>query len=181
MIRCFAALPLPATIEARLLAAQAAIPVGRAVDPDGLHVTLAFFGEQEEPVVEDLHHALAEIRAEPVPVAIDGLGMFGGREPRTLHAVVRPDPALAHLAARVRSAAETAGIALRRERFRPHVTLARFAAPPAGEDAAALHRYVETHAGLRAGPVAADAFGLWRSRLGKAGAHYEMLADYPLG
>ncbi len=181
MIRCFAALPLPNSVEARLVAVQAAIPVGRLVEADGLHLTLGFFGEQEEPLVEDLHHALDAIRAEPVTIAVTGLGIFGGRAPRSLHAVVAPDPALQRLAARVRGTAEEAGLALRFERFRPHVTLAQFSAPPAGEEAAALHRFLEERAAMRAGPGVVDRFCLYRSRLGKAGAHYDVLADYPLG
>ena len=180
MIRAFVGLALPEDIARALVAAQAGLPVGRPVETENLHLTLAFLGEQPRPVLEDLHHALEDIDAAPVSLEIAGLGIFGGERPRSLHAAVVQDPALSRLRSRVQAAAREAGIALPRERFVPHVTLARFARPPTGEDLAALQGFVGRRLGLRAGPAQIGEFVLFRSTLHPAGAVYDPLATYPL-
>jgi len=181
MIRAFVALALPDPLRARLTALQAGLPVGRPVGTEAMHVTLAFLGEQREPVLEDLHLALSVISGPALSLRLDGLGLFGGAKPRNLHAVVAPDPALSALRRRVCTAVRETGIALPRERFVPHVTLARFPAVMAGEDMAALHRFLAPRIGFAAGPVEVSAFTLFESHLRPDGAVYGPLAEYPLG
>ncbi len=181
MIRAFVGLGLTEDVVIRLAAVQAGLPVGRAVAPESLHVTLAFLDSQPEPVLEDLHHALAEIAAPALTLEIDGLGMFGGEKPRSLHALIRPDPTLAALRKRVLTAARVAGIRPEGGRFVPHVTLARFSRPPQGEDRLRLEAFVAERAAVRAGPFRVGGFALFRSHLGREGAIYEALAEYPLG
>jgi 2'-5' RNA ligase len=181
MIRAFVGIALPEEIERALASVQAGLPVGRPVEPENLHLTLAFLGEQPEPVLEDLHHGLAAIDAPAFSLAIDGLDMFGGARPRTLHAVVTPNGALSRLRAKVHAVARTAGIEMPRERFVPHVTLARYNRPPAGEDLALLRAFVERRLALRTPPFEVEEFVLYRSILRQAGAIYEPLAVYPLG
>jgi 2'-5' RNA ligase len=181
MIRAFVGIPMPEETADRLAAVQAGLPTGRAVAPEGLHLTLAFLGEQPEPVVEDVHLALGDIRTGPAALVLEGLGMFGGATPRSLHAVVRPDPALSALRKQVQRAAREAGVDLPREKFVPHVTLARFRQGMAPEDLALLHRYVAARMGAVSGRVPVTEFTLYRSHLTSEGAAYEALAEYPLG
>lgn len=180
MIRAFVGIALPAEVSNRLAAIVAGLPVGRAVEAANLHVTLAFLGEQPVPVLEDLHLGLGGIAAAPFPLSIGGLGIFGGDRPRTLHAEVAPNPALARLRARVQAEARSVGIGIPRERFVPHVTLARFRRPPEGEELARLQAFVGRRLGL--GPARFDVahFVLFRSELHPAGSSYEALARYPL-
>ena len=181
MIRAFVGIPLPGEVADALVAAQAGIPSGREVAYGNFHVTLAFLGEQPEPIVEEAHHALAAVRAPSFPLRIEGLGMFGGARPRVLFAEVVPEPGLSHLHRKVLRAVHEAGIEMARQRFHPHVTLARFGNDGLrGDEAAEIQGFVARRVGLVAGPFEVERFILYRSYLGRAGAAYEPLAEYPL-
>lgn len=180
MIRAFVGIPLSDEVADALQAAQAGIPAGRVVPQENLHVTIAFLGEQPRPVLEDVHDALYAMRVPGFSLRIDGLGMFGGGRPRVLFAEVPSEPGLTQLRRKVVRAVHEAGIELQRERFHPHVTLARFGDGLRGEDAADMQAFVGRRVGIRAGPFAVERFILYRSHLGRAGPSYEPLAEYPL-
>lgn len=181
MIRAFVALPLPDEVRRTLEAAQAGLPAGRPVAPENFHVTLVFLGEHPEPVVEDLHHVLEDVKAPGFEVRVSGVGVFGGAVPRLLYAGVEAGPELSHLRKKVARAARETRIEVPGKKFTPHVTLARFPKEMAGEDLAAVQGFVARRLDLRAGPFRAERFALYRSTLGRNGAIYEELADYSLG
>jgi 2'-5' RNA ligase len=178
MIRLFAALPVSEPVASRVAALQRGLP-GRPPPPENLHVTLAFFGEVDEATAQDLHAALAGVTGPRLDLWLDGVGAFGGSKPRLLYAAVRPDPALTRLAAKVRQAGRAAGLDLPAEKYTPHVTLTRLSPGAIGPAEAA--KLLAARAAFLAGPVAAEAFGLWRSDLGRRGPAYTELATYPLG
>lgn len=180
MIRAFVAIALPEQVSRSLQAQQAALPAGRAVPPENFHVTLAFLGEYPMPVIEDVHFALDGISAPAFRLRLEGIGLFGGERPRSIHALVRPDPALAHLRARVLDAARSAGIALPRERFLPHVTIARLPQSIPADDIIRLRAWTAARAGYTSRDFDVAGFSLFRSRLGRSGASYEAMADYAL-
>jgi len=180
VIRAFVAIFPPDEVVGALVAAQAGLPAGRAVEPENLHLTLAFLGENPEPLLEDVHFALEAIRAPAFPLALAGLGLMGDARPRSLHAEVAPEPRLSALRDKVVQAARGAGLRLERTRYRPHVTLARFGAGVAPEDVERARAFAARGAGFRAGPFDAAAFHLVRSQLGRAGPTYDTLATYPL-
>ncbi len=180
MIRTFVALPLPDVVVAALVAAQAGLPGGRPVEPQNLHLTLAFLGELHEPVVEDVHYALQAIRLPAFELRLAGLGLFGNGKLRVLHAQVEAGPGLGKLRDKVLQAARSAGLEMERTRYRPHVTLARFNAGLTGEESDRMRVFAARGAGFRAGPFDARSFDLMRSWLGRSGPVYETLAAYPL-
>ena len=177
MIRLFVGLALPRQAEAALAGLEAGIPGARWVEARNLHVTLRFIGEVEEHVAAEIDLALAEIREPGLDLVITGFGTFGSRQPHALWAAVEKTPALVHLQAKVDSAVVRAGIDPEPRKFTPHVTLARLkGAPPTR-----IHDFIAGHSPFRVGPLAVGHFTLFRSHLGRGGAEYEALAEYPLG
>ena len=172
MIRAFCAIRPPEAVCDRL-------EEGRATPWENLHLTLGFLGEAPAPELEDVAAELAAIEAPAPEVAIEGVGVFGGRVPRSAHARVRPDEGLSRLAAEVRRAARRGGRELPRARFTPHVTVARFSGrAPAGEG---LARWLAREAGFACAPFRAEGFGLWRSERTASGPVYTELMEVALG
>lgn len=177
MLRLFAAIAPPPDLRERLEFLQRGLP-GRRVAPENLHLTLAFFGEIAEPVAVDLHAALSAIDAPRFWVTLDGAGAFGGAKPKLIYAAVRPEPALDHLRAKVLQAARGAGLDIPAERYTPHVTLSRIA--PGTVSSAEAAKALAARAAFLVGPVAVEAFHIYRSHLGRAGPSYAELATYAL-
>lgn len=177
MIRSFVGLDLPAAVRDALAVQQHLLPLPARVDPEALHLTLAFLGEQPATVLEDVNDALGKIRAEPFTLSLCGFGLFGGGKPRAVWAGLAPAPALAALQGKVERTIRHVGVALPARRFVPHVTLGRFAPPPP-EQAMRIERAVALGAGFRAGPWEVREMVLWESRLSPRGARYTELARY---
>lgn len=179
-IRAFVAIDLPEAIGDVLARLQDDLQVGRRMAPETLHLTLAFLGEQPGPVVEAAHEALADLRAAPFALELRGVDVFGGVQPKVLWAGVPLTDALADLRGRIRRAVGTAGIQLPRERFRPHVTLARFTRNLPAVEAGRLAAFLARNAGFATDPFTVDRFLLYRSVLDREGAVHDVLAEYPL-
>ena len=169
-MRAFVALDLPDRAIRALEPVIEALPLGRPVDPDQLHLTLAFLDDQTEDRLEDLHLELEAMRAAPFHLRFDGLGTFGGGRPRLAFAAVAEDPYLSELRRLVRRAASQSGIRLPEERFTPHITLMRCRA----QDRPVLPVFEDRP------DFTARSFSLFSSTLHPEGARYERLATYPL-
>lgn len=181
MIRSFVAIELPGEIANEVVRIQAGLPAGRPVPVENLHLTLAFLGENPGPVVEDIHHALGGIRFAPLEIRFEGLDAFGNGRVRLVCARAVLTEALSRLHASVRQAVRMAGVNMPRERYTPHVTIARCGSKGAsGEDAQKLRDFAARSAGFQAS-FEAESFSLLRSHLGQSGPHYEQLAVYDLG
>jgi len=180
-IRSFIAIPVPDAQAGALYKVQHALEVGRPVDPENWHVTLAFLGKQPDASLEELHERLSELAAPAFEMRIAGTDILGGRAPRVLYAGAERSDALVHLRKKVRAAARRAGVDLPRERFRPHVTLARFPKGLTMLETQRIAGVLEAYGDLDAGTVAVEHFTLYRSRTGPGGPVYEPLAEYPLG
>ncbi|MGR3323211.1 MAG: RNA 2',3'-cyclic phosphodiesterase [Pseudooceanicola sp.] len=180
-MRLFVAIDLPDAQRDALATVQGDLAAGRAMDPETFHLTLAFLGELDEEQAEEMHLALGSIRAAPFDLTISGLETFGGATPAVAVAgVADPGPVTA-LHRQVRGAARQAGIVLSRERFRPHVTLARFRKRMEPGEAEALRLFLARNAAMRLEPFTVEGFGLYRSTRTSEGALHEALALYPLG
>jgi RNA 2',3'-cyclic 3'-phosphodiesterase len=179
MIRAFAALALPEPVRFDLALVQQGLPVPRPVPVENMHLTLAFLGEVPSSVLADVDAALGAVRAEPFPLTIAGLDLFGGAKARMVYAGVAASPALVHLQAKVETAARSAGVSLPARRFMPHVTLARL--PERLENRERLERAIAMRMGYAGPTFEVEAFHLYRSHLGRGGSVYEELATYPLG
>jgi 2'-5' RNA ligase len=178
-VRLFLGLPVPDALIPPLLSVQQAVPLGRAVGEDDLHLTLVFLGDVDSGTAVDLHEDLDGRRLPRPLLAFDGMATYGGDRAKLLAMDIRPDPALAELHAICARAARGAGIALERRRFRPHVTLLRFGSglPPRRQPE--LDRALK-HLGQPQGAAEAQRLVLFRSHPGETGATYGDLAAYPL-
>ncbi len=178
-LRLFVAAEPPAAVREQLAHwARGAIGRSAAVrrlPADSLHLTLCFLGEQPPSAVEQIAAVLAGM-AEPL-AAVEELGIgapawLPPRRPRVL-AVGVGDPSGGLRAlhdALVAELAATLDWQPARERFRPHISVARMR--PGSERA---HELPPTPA-LSFTPAAAT---LFRSDLDPAGASYTALASIP--
>lgn len=174
-MRCFLAIPLPDDVRSALTVQQFLLPLPRKVAPEDFHITLVFLGDADHHRLEALHERLEALRPLPFLLQMDGLGLFGGAKPRSVHALLRKSDALEHLQAKLAQAARLEGFTLEHRRYIPHVTLGRFP-PPAPELAMRIERLVAvTPLTLR--PFQVESFALMQSH---PNAPYEVLAEYPL-
>lgn len=175
-MRLFVALAVAEEVAEEIAALQGLIGVGRAVEEENLHLTLAFLDDVEERDLADLDATLGGITAPVQGVAPVGIDLWEG----ALVAVVPPDPGLEALARKVMVAARGV-VDLPRRRFRPHVTMMRFGRRMTAFEAEKTGRFLSARADTRFTPFVAEAFTLYRSHLRSDGALYEPLAEYPLG
>ena len=177
MIRIFAGIPLPDDVRMRLVGLCSGLPGARWVAPDNLHVTLRFIGEVDEAEAEDIDAALAAVRHPGFELSLEGVDCFGsGKKLRVVWVGVERKDALMHLYEKVESVLVRLGQKPEGRKYKPHVTLARLRETPRRR----LGAFLETGSPFRAGPFAVGRFTLYRSFLGRHGAYYEALADYPL-
>jgi 2'-5' RNA ligase len=132
MVRCFAALPIAESARAsleRVLAPLRDLPWPvRWVRPEGVHVTLRFYGEvpreRADAIIESLDFAVAGIGA--ISLAFAGFGAFPAQDrPRVLWAGIEAPSTLEILQDRIETRAEALGFASEGVIFRPHVTIGR--------------------------------------------------------
>ena len=170
-LRLFCALRLPPEVVERLLAWQhAELRGGRIVPPAHLHVTLAFLGHR--PAAE-LDVVVSALRAAAAAHGQIRLRRGGYRETRSVGMVTLTDEEgrATALAADLHGRLEAAGVYRREARpWLPHVTVLRFADRP---------RLRPPLPDL--GDVLPSDAAVFMSRLGPAGARYEVLETVPLG
>lgn len=176
MHRLFVALRPPPVLRRQLLDTMGGVPGARWQDEDQLHLTLHFVGEVERPRAEDIAAGLDRVR-EPCPVVrLAGVGTFDRKgRVHTLWAGIAHDAGLHALQRRIERALVLAGAMPETRAFHPHVTLARL-----GRDAGPIEPFLRRHAGLASAAFQCDAFILFESSLGSAGATYSAVARYPL-
>ncbi|MDX1780954.1 MAG: RNA 2',3'-cyclic phosphodiesterase [Thalassovita sp.] len=179
-LRLFVALDLPEDLCEALMDLQDGLGVGREVDAENIHITLAFLGRQNPQVVEQLHDMLWSIQMRPVRLRVSGLELFGGRQPNLVAALFEKVPEMIALQEKVAQAARMAGIELDRRRFKPHATLVRFPRDLSYEARERIAAYMAAKGGSTLEGGEAASFSLYSSRLREEGPVYEALATYPL-
>ena len=176
MPRLFAGIELPEDIKDQLSDLARPLPGAKWVDDDDLHLTLRFAGDIEGRVARDFTELLAEIEADAFELRLDGLGTFGGHEPRVIWAGVSQSPQLEALARACDRAARNAGLPADLKPFKAHVTLARLRGTPPEVVARALQQI----GAFRTEPFSVSAFVLFSSRPKVGGGPYVVEATYPL-
>ncbi|HLW96788.1 MAG TPA: RNA 2',3'-cyclic phosphodiesterase [Solirubrobacteraceae bacterium] len=179
-LRLFIAAEPPRSVRAELAGwARSALGRGsqaRCLDVSSLHLTLCFLGSQPSSALGELKRTLAavhELAAAVGPLCTGAPAWLPPRQPRVLAVeIADPDGALAGLHSALCSELERAiGWSPPRQRFRPHVTVARMR--PGAERARAL----EPTPAREFSPTAVT---LFHSMLDPGGAHYAPLASIEL-
>lgn len=177
MIRLFAAIPAPPDITEGLQRRQRGLPGARWRAPEALHITLAFYGEMDEPRADDLAAELTRAQVAPFDLALEGVGAFGdAHQARTLWAGVTASEPLRILAGRCRAAGRRAGLVMESRDYRPHLTLAYLK----GAEDDRVAAWMKGHNLLESPPFRVDRFGLYSSVLTDEGSHYALEREYPL-
>ena len=177
MHRLFVAIRPPEPIRDLLIDAMDDSPEFRWQDEEQLHLTLRFVGEVDRPLASDLADTLGRIRADPFSLRVNGVGRFEQRNSGALWAGVEPKEPVAALASKVERVCQSVGVEPERRAFHPHITLARWK----GRRTRELESFLERRGGLVSEPFEVGHFILFESKLSRHGAHYEQVAEYPLG
>lgn len=177
MHRLFVAFRPPALIRNQLIGLMGGVAGARWQDDAQLHLTLRYIGPVERQIAEDVAIALSAVRAQPFEIALSGMGCFEHKgRIEAIWAGVSPRDPLAALHRKVDQALVRAGLETEHRAYSPHITLARFGRVHDG-----LEGFLADNAALTSQPFSVDGFALYESHLGKGGAHYEAIAEYPLG
>jgi len=178
MARLFIAIELPDQVKQNLVKLQTPVPGAKWVPVDQLHLTLAFLGEVDETVTDQLLVALSGITVSTFTLRFSGVGCFPDRRrPRVLWVGLEKNPYLESLADQVRSAVLSCGILQEERPFSPHITLARLR-QPAGRE---VVRFLDQPLTHELPKIAVREFILFRSQLTAAGAIHTPLNTISLG
>lgn len=176
MPRLFAGIELPEEIKDQLSDLARPIPGARWTDDDDFHITLRFAGDIDGRIARELTDLLGMIEADAFELRLEGLGTFGGNDPRTIWAGVSANPALDSLQRACDRAARSAGLPPEPHPFKAHVTLARLR--HASTDVVA--RTLGQIGAFRTGTFSVREFVLFSSKPKTGGGPYVVEATYPL-
>jgi RNA 2',3'-cyclic 3'-phosphodiesterase len=176
MLRLFTGLELPEDVQDELSALNEPLPGAKWVDADDLHVTLRFAGDIDNGKAREFSDGLAHIDVSVFELRINGLGCFGGNDPRIIFANLEPSAQLDALARAHERAARNAGLPPESRAFKGHVTLARLNHTRPDEVA----RYLQKHAAYQSRPFMIEQFVMFSSRPRVGGGPYVVEDVYPL-
>lgn len=179
-MRVFAAIDVPEFVRSELVRLQNALPVGRPVPEENLHLTLSFLGEQRDREIQEIHAALSNIRSPGFDLQLVGVGSFDQRSQQVIYADVARCPQLLELEQRITRSLRNTGVDFQKRRFRPHVTIARLPKMMSAFETNNLHERLADILAFRASPFEVRSFQLYQSNLTPNGALHEVLADYEL-
>jgi 2'-5' RNA ligase len=194
-MRLFIALDITDAIRQRISLFLAGVcgfaPDARWAKPESLHVTLKFIGEQSEPAVEQIKHALSAVQSGAADIHFRGHGFFPtAKSPRVFWIGLEAGAQLLTLAAQIDDRMGSVGIPKEDHAFSPHLTLARSAGGSGSPRRTktdgpnrTFQRLQEKLAALPTpefGTMAAREFFLYRSQLSPQGSIYTKLAGFAL-
>lgn len=172
-------------------------PEARWVNPESLHITLKFIGEQKPEQVALIGQRLRKVESEPIEIGLSGYGFFPtAKAPRVFWIGIQASPALRELAANIDKATGELGIPLEERPFSPHLTLARAGGrsgdprwrkgdKPNSAFATLVKRLAQVSksesGALDFGKMTAETFILYESHLSPEGSKYSKLERFPLG
>lgn len=166
-------------------------PDVRWVNPESLHITLKFIGEQKAEQVEAIRERLRSIQGTVLDIRFAGYGFFPtARAPRVFWIGIESGAELAQLATMIDAAISEFGIAREERAFSPHLTLARGGGGSGSpkrrigdrpnSDFVVLDKRLAVLPALDFGTMTAREFVLYQSQLSPKGSTYTKLQRYSL-
>ncbi|GCE20440.1 RNA 2',3'-cyclic phosphodiesterase [Dictyobacter kobayashii] len=190
MTRTFIALEMDANIQRHLngFIQQVApvLPTLRWVDPQGIHLTLAFLGELDDERLASASAAAqkASQLCTPFSYSLTQPGIFGSpRQPRVLWmGIEEVSGSLKRLHRLLQQELEQSDFETETRPFSPHLTLARGKAPLNATEQATLQKILaqKNPNAILAGPYPVKHIHVMKSELSRSGATYTCLQKYPL-
>lgn len=176
-LRLFAGLPVPDEIADRITPLQKGVGGAKWRPRENFHITLAFYGEMDEPTAEELDHELGRIEIAPFELRLKSAGHFGNNPPSVLWLGVDGPPELYELARRCAKAGARAGVRPETRNYTPHLTVAYLQSP----DIDRVLKFEKRLGLYRSEPFIADRFHLYSSWSRTRGPNqYLDEAEYPL-
>lgn len=176
MPRLFTGIELPEQVTDALVDLQQPLPGAKWVVDENLHIMLRFAGDVDNRIAREFTELLGLIDVPVFELRIEGVGAFGGNDPRTLWAGIAPSEQLELLARANERAARAAGLPAEARNFKAHVTLARLRNTPPELVARWLGKFGQ----LRCEPFLVQRFVLYSSKPKVGGGPYVVEAGYPL-
>lgn len=170
-------------------------PEVRWVQPESLHITLKFIGEQKEEQVAAIAERLRKVKGSPMELRLADTGFFPTPNlPRVFWIGIHAGSQLARLAGDIDAAVAELGVVREDRAFSPHLTLARAGAhgkrgsgdpkwrkgDRANSVFAVLQKRLATMGELDFGNMTAGKFILYQSQLSSAGSKYTTLERFPM-
>ena len=166
-------------------------PDARWMQPESLHVTLKFIGEQPESVMENIKRAMATVSAGTTQIDFRGYGFFPtSKSARVFWIGMASGPELVALAAAIDDTMPSLGIPKEDRPFSPHLTLARgrgaSGSPRISSKDGPSRTFQRLQEKLSAlsvpefGTMTPREFFLYQSHLSPKGSKYTKLASFSL-
>lgn len=176
MPRVFVGLEIQHDIAEDIFKLRSPLPGARWTRAEDYHLTFRFLGDIDNRQTDELVHALAAIDLPAFDIELQGVGQFGGEDPKVVFADVRPSDELEALSRAIDSAIRRARLPLEKRNFKPHVTLARLR----HSDPQPVARYLQRYGAYRSRPLGVSRFVLFSSKPQTGGPPYVVEADFPL-
>ena len=185
-IRAFLAIDPPAVVLENIQAMQNRLKKSiqgaiRWVRPEGIHLTLKFFGDISAYDVENLSEVIAKETTTVPPIALEvrGMGAFPDvNRPRVIWmGITGKLTPLLSLQRNLEEEFSKRGFPKENRLFRAHLTVGRVRVP---KGISGLAPSVEAGGNMTAGNFTAGELTLFQSSLSPQGAIYSKLAAFPL-
>ncbi len=179
-MRCFIAISLPEELKAKISGIQEKLKAAGAdvswTRPEGMHLTLKFFGEIEDKRIPKIEKALDAV-VDGIPtftLSVSGMGTFPDmRRPRVIWIGLKEDGGnLLRLQKGVEEELKKTGFPSEDRRFTPHITLGRIRS---NKNTDKLLRLIEEEKVEELGSFDVSGVHLIKSELKPAGAEYTEL------
>jgi 2'-5' RNA ligase len=184
LIRTFLAIDLPEEIKVQIENIQSRLKASikgiRWTRPEGIHLTLKFFGNISENKIADISSVVEKntVDIRPISLKVSTLGAFPNlKRPRVLWLGIGGSvEKLSDLQKEIEKDLESIGFQTENRAFRAHLTLGRIKSP---KNVEGLSEIIKNEGIYDAGSFCAGGLTLLKSDLTPQGAIYTKLAYFP--